>query len=184
MGVRNNTHQQTRWVCGCVQHSRIQCYMKGQKVYLLQQSQNLGESHPVPTQTLPTYENVNCKRQNHRWRHLHVALRTRDGTSTRGSNELYCPRGTLPIHPSGSWTWASKHGHKYYNYHIIMWADLRKGVTCSRKSFLSYVHCKILLNKVSTLNFEVVKMDILGPRYGRLKLWTFEVYKKLMYRHT
>ena len=34
-------------------------YMKVQKVYLPQQSQSLGESHPVPAQTLPVYKN--CK---------------------------------------------------------------------------------------------------------------------------
>ena len=32
-------------------------YMKVQKVYLLQQSQSLAESHPVPAQTLPSYKN-------------------------------------------------------------------------------------------------------------------------------
>ena len=31
-------------------------YMKVQKVYLLQQSQSLGKSHPVPAQTLPAYK--------------------------------------------------------------------------------------------------------------------------------
>ena len=35
------------------------CYVKVQKVYLLQQSQILGESHLVPVQALATYEN--CK---------------------------------------------------------------------------------------------------------------------------
>ena len=35
--------------------------MKVQKVYLLQQSQSLGESHPVPAQAVLIYKN--CKRQ-------------------------------------------------------------------------------------------------------------------------
>ena len=49
-------------------------YMKVQKVYLLQQSQSLGESHPVPAQAPPSYKKLQkavpprC-----------LALRTRDG---------------------------------------------------------------------------------------------------------
>ena len=39
-------------------------YMKVHKFYLPQQSQSLGESHPVPIQALPTYKN--CKMQSHR----------------------------------------------------------------------------------------------------------------------
>ena len=39
-------------------------YTKVQKIYLLQQPQSLGESHPVPAQTLLAYKN--CKRQSHR----------------------------------------------------------------------------------------------------------------------
>ena len=50
-----------------------------------------------------------------------------------------------------------------------MWADLREGVTWSRKSFLSYVDLKILLNKGFLTNFKVVKKDILGPTYWRWK---------------
>ena len=43
---------------------QAQSHMKVQKVRLLQQSQSVGESHPVPVQTLPAYKN--CKRQSHR----------------------------------------------------------------------------------------------------------------------
>ena len=33
-------------------------HIKVQKVYLLQPSQSLGESHPVPAQALPAYKNA------------------------------------------------------------------------------------------------------------------------------
>ena len=46
-----------------VVEAEVFSHMNVQKVYLLQQSQNLGESHPVPVQALPTYENY--KRQSH-----------------------------------------------------------------------------------------------------------------------
>ena len=41
-------------------------------------------------------------------------------------------------------------------WHII-WVDLRKGVTWSRKSFLSYVDHKLPINRGTIINFEVVK---------------------------
>ena len=43
-----------------------------------------------------------------------------------------------------------------------MRADLRKGVTWSRRPFLNYADHKILLNKGF---LTVVKTDILGPSY-------------------
>ena len=59
-----------------------------------------------------------------------------------------------------------------------MRVDLRKGVTWSRKSFLSYVHNNIVLNKGSIINFKVVKTDILRPSYGHLN------YTKCICKHT
>ena len=48
--------------------------LKVQKVYLLQQSQSLGESHPVPAQALPAYKN--CKKAEPQ---RCLTLTTRDG---------------------------------------------------------------------------------------------------------
>ena len=60
---------------------------KVQKVYLLQQSQSLGEFHPVPAQTLPAYKNQKAEPP---WC---PALRTRDGM-------LSYPRASLPFFPA------------------------------------------------------------------------------------
>ena len=49
-------------------------YMKVQKVYLLQQSQSLGEYHPMPAQVLPAYKIAKAEPPRC------LALKTRDGT--------------------------------------------------------------------------------------------------------
>ena len=52
-------HMMDTIACLYIVQKHVQVYvcMKVQKVYLLQQSQSLGESHLVPAQTLPTYQN-------------------------------------------------------------------------------------------------------------------------------